>query len=78
MKTINPVVSFSVTPKTHAKLRKLAFKSGVSIAGISRMVMDEFLGTHTDIANYPPHIKRERVISDVTIRIQKGIRVKIV
>jgi hypothetical protein len=60
------------------KLRKEAFKSGISMAGLSRIVMESALGMKSGINSYPPHIKRERVVSDVTIRIQKGIKVRIV
>lgn len=72
------VISYSVSPKVFNKLRREAFKCGVSMAGLTRLLMENALSMKSDIYSRPPHIKRERVISDVTIRIQKGIRVKIV
>ena len=71
-------VSYDLSEKAFKKLRKVAFKSGISMAGITRLVMDDFLGTQSIIETRRPHIKKDRVISDVTIRIQKGIKVRIV
>jgi len=71
-------VGYILSEKSFKKLRKVAFKSGISMAGITRLVMEDFLGTKSNIQSRRPHIKKDRVISDVTIRIQKGIKVRIV
>ena len=71
-------VGYILSEKSFKKLRNVAFKSGISMAGITRLVMEDFLGTKSNIQNRRPHIKKDRVISDVTIRIQKGIKVRIV
>lgn len=71
-------VGYTLSEKSFKKLRKVAFKSGISMSGITRLVMEDFLGTKSNIQSRRPHIKKDRVISDVTIRIQKGIKVRIV
>ena len=71
-------VSCSVSPEVRAKLDKVARNTGVSVAGITRLVLEESLGVYSDINTHRPHKRGKRVISDVTIKIAKGIKVRIV
>ena len=71
-------VSYSLPPRMFNRLRKEAFKAGISMAGITRIIMESALDMQSGMKTYRPHVKKERVISDVTIRIQKGIKVRIV
>lgn len=74
----NKQITFAVSPRVFNRLRKEAFKCGISMAGLSRIVVEHALRMDSGIEYRRPHIKRERAISDVTIRIQKGIKVRIV
>lgn len=74
----NRYVGYTLPPRMFNRLRKEAFKAGISMAGITRIVMESALDMQSGIKSKRPHIKKERVVSDVTIRIQKGIKVRIV
>lgn len=71
-------VCYRLSPKAYDKLRKSAIKSGISMAGLTRLVMDSALSTNSGIKSRATHTRKKRVVSDVTIRIQKGIKVRIV
>ena len=72
------IIAYSVSDKVYDRMRKIANKSGVSMAGISRLIVEDSIGMYSDIDSRGPQVRRERVISDVTIKIAKGIKVRIV
>ncbi len=70
-------VTYALSDRVFNRLRREAFKCGVSMAGLSRILMESALGMKSGINPRVPHIKRKRVVSDVTITIKKGVNVRI-
>lgn len=68
-------ITFTVDNKLYNRIAKYADKSGITIAGLTRFIMEQTYGVDTGIRY---NSKRRARIQSVVLRVKKGTRIDII
>lgn len=72
-------VCYALSPKVYAKFSKIAHRYGISVSGLTRILVDDALNMDSGMGTHRPHVMRRKPTkATVTIKIKRGVRVKIV